>query len=390
MTKKLKQSITRLTERTLNSDLEEILVPEKYKLIKELLPVEKAIKDLTGKHQILIRDNKFDREEFKLVLSSINEPLWIQNNLGQIIWASLGFTELFPGYTRGSNKYYWQIVRDALLLNKIKLAEAKPEQTLSEITLDDHFYLLKSNYNPKTDTTVFIMQNIDLLRQTEQMKKDFIINLAHELRTPLTAIKGFSEALTESVDPNSIRYLNIIRNHTDRLINLVSDLQVLSQIERLPELNLEYINLHTFFENIFALYQQEIEDKGLTLSLEADNEQMRLSVDPYKFEQIFINLIDNALRYTTTGGIVIKISKQTNSMHFEVCDTGTGIKPEHLPRIFERFYVADPSRNRSQGGTGLGLAIAKHSVLLHNGTIEVQSTPGTGTCFIMNFPLSDI
>jgi two-component system phosphate regulon sensor histidine kinase PhoR len=353
----------------------------------EIEPLGIAINDLLENLTLLTKEYKYDREELKLILKSISEALWIQNQDGQIIWSSIGFNDLFPNYTRGSNQYYWEVVRDPVLLDLIKAVETNRELQLREIILGDHYYLFKSNFNPKTETTVFIMQNIDLLRQTEQMKKDFIINLAHELRTPLTAIKGFSEALHESADQNNIRYLNIIRNHTDRLINLVSDLQTLSQLERLPELNLQEINLLTFFENIRALYLQNLQERGLTFEIEADADIPRLEVDPFKFEQIFINLIDNALRYTSEGGIVIRIRQHLQSLLIEICDTGIGIAEEHLPRIFERFYVADPSRNRSQSGTGLGLAIAKHSVLLHGGTIEVQSIPGKGACFIMNFPL---
>jgi len=387
ITYRINKSVNQLTDKALQASWGQINQTDAANGDNELQPLGNAINDLTEKYVSLAKDNRYDREELKLILNSINEALWIQNRDGQIIWSSFGFNDLFTNYVRGKNQYYWEVVRDPDLLEQIKTTKNLKEQQLTEITMDEHFYLLKINYNPKSETTVFIMQNIDLLRQTEQMKKDFIINLAHELRTPLTAIKGFSEAITDSTEKDKIRYLNIIRNHTDRLISLVSDLQALSHLERLPELNMQQINLLTFFDNISALYHQELQERNLTLTIEADVVLPRLTVDPYKFEQIFINLIDNALRYTSEGGITISIKHENNSIRIEVYDTGIGIEAEHLPRIFERFYVTDPSRNRGLSGTGLGLAIAKHSVLLHGGTIEVQSTTGKGACFIMNFPL---
>lgn len=354
----------------------------------EIEPLGLAINDLLENFVQLIDDYKADREELKLILTNISEALWIQNKDGIILWTSHGFDELFPIYKRGVNQHYWEVIIETGLLDYINECTTQQKPHLKEIALNNNYYLIKGIFNQKTDTHVFILQSIDLLKQTEQMKKDFMINLAHELRTPLTAIKGFSEALAETADKENIRYLNIIRNHTERLINLVSDLQTLASLERLPELNLQPINLVTFFNNIIALYQHTLDERNLTLTLETDCTLPKLTVDPFKFEQIFINLIDNALRYTVQGGIIIKIHTCEQSIHIEVCDTGNGIEAEHLSRIFERFYVADPSRNRALSGTGLGLSIVKHSVLLHHGTINVQSEIGKGTCFAMEFPIS--
>jgi two-component system phosphate regulon sensor histidine kinase PhoR len=111
--------------------------------------------------------------------------------------------------------------------------------------------------------------------------------------------------------------------------------------------------------------------------------------DPFRFEQIFINLVQNSLRYTDQGGITIECKRQSDAITFTVSDTGSGIDPVHLPRIFERFYVGDPSRNRKLTGTGLGLAIVKHIVLMHGGTICANSSPGKGTSIEMSFPLTN-
>ena len=130
-----------------------------------------------------------------------------------------------------------------------------------------------------------------------------------------------------------------------------------------------------------------VEEKGLYLKIELDEDLPYLTCDPFKLEQVFINLVQNSLRYTITGGITIRSQKLKNEALFEVCDTGTGIDNIHLPRIFERFYVADPARNKTQSGTGLGLAIVKHIVQLHQGSITVQSELGKGSVFSVFLPL---
>jgi two-component system phosphate regulon sensor histidine kinase PhoR len=384
---RIDNSIKEMTEIMLRASRGDFSGRYKAKMDWEIEPLGLAINDLLENFTILVNEFKADREELKLLLNNLSEALWVQNKEGILIWTSQGFNELFEAFQIKTNQHYWEVIMEPELLDYIKETADNPEINVREILINHSYYLVKGIYNSKNNTHVFILQSIDLLKQTEQMKKDFMINLAHELRTPLTAIKGFAEAVSENADKDNVRYLNIIRNHTERLINLVSDLQILASLERLPELNLVPVNLMTFLENVGTLYQHVLEDKNLFLRIEAEGSIPRLDVDPFKFEQIFINLVDNALRYTQTGGITIRISVLENAVSINVCDTGRGIEPEHLTRIFERFYVADPSRNRSISGTGLGLAIVKHSVLLHHGTIEVSSEAGKGTCFSLSFPI---
>lgn len=354
----------------------------------EIEPLGLAVNDLLENVAILIRLQKADREDLKLLLGNISEAIWIQDRDGILVWTSFGFGKLFPNYKMGQNQHFWEVVTEPSLLDFIKSDFKDNKKPDREVLLHNAHYLMRGMYNSKTDTQVYVLQSIEQLRQTEQMKKDFITNLAHELRTPLTAIKGFTEALGEADDKDRQRYLKIIRNHTDRLISLVSDLQILAGLERLPELNLQPINLITFLENVRALYHKILEEHNLTFEIVTTEELPHLMVDTFKFEQIFINLIDNALRYTSQGGIRIELQPVSGALQIRFTDTGSGIGAIHLPRIFERFYVADPSRNRASSGTGLGLAIVKHCVQLHHGLIEVESTPGTGTTFIMTFPLA--
>ena len=133
--------------------------------------------------------------------------------------------------------------------------------------------------------------------------------------------------------------------------------------------------------------EKNIREKDLNVVFESEDNLGMVEADPYKLEQMFINLIENAIRYTEEGEIKISLRRGDKEIIIEVADTGIGIPPKYLPRIFERFYVVDKSRSRKLGGTGLGLSIVKHIVLLHNGKIDVKSVPGRGTTFIIRLPL---
>jgi two-component system phosphate regulon sensor histidine kinase PhoR len=236
---------------------------------------------------------------------------------------------------------------------------------------------------------VAVFHNITASKRVEKIKKDFVMNVSHELRTPLTAVKGFVETLDEQIDIHNRHYLEIIKRHTDRLIHIVEDLLTLSELEEKGvEAPLENIDLSVVLENVFPLFEQQVKEKGLRLSREIASDLPPLKGDPFKLEQMFINLIDNAVKYTEKGTIVVSLRHKENRIIIQVQDTGHGIPKEDLPRLFERFYVVDKSRSRRLGGTGLGLSIVKHVVLLHNGTIDVESKVGVGTTFSISFPIS--
>lgn len=326
------------------------------------------------------------REELRLIANSIEEVLWTQRLDGKIEWMNPLFHIVFGTKEEDKGKSYWELIREPNVLSFIRDFMQNDNPRMLEINVDEQHYLITGTTNKEADRVVFIMQNIDLIRQTEKMKKDFMVNVAHELRTPLTAIKGFSAALEEDATETSLHYIKIIQRHTDRMINMISDFQTLAKLERMPELDLQEINLETFFNNIIAMYQPIMQDNNLTISTVIGKNANRITVDPFKFEQVFINLIDNAIQYTTEGGININTHVSKNDLVISVTDTGIGMEKSHLPRVFERFYVADSSRNKAVSGTGLGLAIVKHTVLLHRGTISVESNPGEGTTFTITIP----
>ena len=256
------------------------------------------------------------------------------------------------------------------------------------LELNNRIFLCSATSLKSKEEIVLVFHDITEIKEIEKMKRDFVANVSHELRTPLTAIKGFVETLLdEEKDLNKKHYLKIIQRHTDRLINIVKDLLLLSQLEeRRSKLEIEDVNLKRLLEDISKMFIEKIKQKKLKLKIEIQKDLPLVKADPFKLEQMFINLIDNAIKYTDKGEIKISIEQIDNLIKIVVADTGIGISEKHLSRIFERFYVVDKSRSRRYGGTGLGLSIVKHVVLLHNGKIEVKSKKNKGTKFTIYLP----
>ncbi|MCK9334267.1 MAG: ATP-binding protein [Candidatus Cloacimonetes bacterium] len=326
---------------------------------------------------------KESRDGLKLILSSIEDALWVQDLSGRIELFNPVFAHLFP-LADAQQPYCWEVIQDSDLLSRIKEISDQEKARLSEITINEHNYLLSASLNREAEKIIFILQNIDSIKAAEKMKRDFALNVAHELRTPLTAIKGFVDVVREDL-PNN-RYLDIIHKHTQRMIALVADLEELARLERVPQLDIQDICLKTFFANILSIYETTLKEKGLDLKLRLDPPDLRALFDPYRMEQVIVNLIDNAIRYTMSGGIEISAYHENTNLVLSVADSGKGIPQALIPRVFERFFTVDQSRSRQTGGTGLGLAIVKHIVVSHGGSIKLESELGIGSKFWIYLP----
>jgi len=230
------------------------------------------------------------------------------------------------------------------------------------------------------------------LRRLENMRKDFAANVSHEIKTPLTAIKGFVETLRSGAmnhPEEAARFLGIIEKHTNRLNAIIDDLMKLSLIEQKTEkkeILLENRPLLAILQSARQVCQVNADEKAIQIMLSCE-ETLSINLNAALIEQAFVNLLDNAIQYSGPGSSIEIEAKQMNA---EVAilfrDHGIGIAPEHLPRLFERFYRADPSRSRKLGGTGLGLAIVKHIVNAHGGRVTVESSPGKGSEFVVHIP----
>jgi two-component system phosphate regulon sensor histidine kinase PhoR len=235
---------------------------------------------------------------------------------------------------------------------------------------------------------IVMLNDTSDLRRLEALKRDFVINASHELRTPLTSIMGSLEMLEGTLRGEPARWVETISRNAERMTAIVKDLLMLSGLEaRGAEPSADRVDLERLIRDVTGMFVHRAELQGISLVVDIPLHIPLITADPYLLEQVMVNLVDNALKYTETGEVkVICAPEGTEWIRIEVVDTGIGIPEESLSRVFERFYVVDKSRSRKLGGTGLGLAIAKHIVQSHAGTIEVKSTVGEGTRFIIRLP----
>jgi len=236
---------------------------------------------------------------------------------------------------------------------------------------------------------VLAMLDLTPIRRLETVRRDFVANVSHELKTPLTVIGGFAETLADHQLPEAQRrqFIEAIRANAQRMQRLVDDLLDLSRIESGGwQPHVAAVNLHALVGEAAAGISEPASRRGVAVLTEVADDAATVHADATAVRQVLANLAENALRYTATGTITIFARRDGTRIAVGVADTGAGIEATHLPRIFERFYRADPGRARAAGGTGLGLAIVKHLVEAHGGRVVASSEPGAGTTVTAWFP----
>ncbi len=238
---------------------------------------------------------------------------------------------------------------------------------------------------------LIVLRDITEIRRLESVRRDFVANVSHELRTPLTSIRVLVETLESGAlhDPSvSTDFLTRIVSEVDRLALLVDELLDLARLESgRIRLSLEWVNAESAVQRVLERMAPQTERARLMVDFSISPETPEFLADWGRIDQVLLNLVHNAVKFTPAGGaIAIMVSSSVDLVQFHVRDTGVGVSPEDMPRLFERFYKADRAR-RSQG-TGLGLAIAKHIVQAHGGTIWAEPNPGGGTSFMFTLPLA--
>lgn len=219
----------------------------------------------------------------------------------------------------------------------------------------------------------------------EDSRNEFLSAVSHELRTPLTYIKGYSDVLKKGMansDEEVEEYLSIINKESQRLSFMINDLFEMSKLQVGKfELDKRMVNLNSLIEKIAASLRPASAKKGLYITLELENTLPAVKVDTERMEQVFYNLFENAVKYTTEGGIKVRSYTKKDLVVVEICDTGEGIPKPELSRIWERFYRVERSRGKKTGGTGLGLYVVKQIIEAHEGQIQVKSQLNEGTVF---------
>ncbi|PTI15204.1 ATP-binding protein [Staphylococcus warneri] len=286
--------------------------------------------------------------------------------------------------------------------NAVELIEKQIEQTFNtketqfqEIEANTRYYVIIMSYidriqNDGRSGIVAIIRDMTNEHNLDQMKKDFIANVSHELRTPIALLQGYTESIVDGVvtEPDEIHEsLAIVLDESKRLNRLVNELLNVARMDA-EGLSVEKESqpIADLLNKMRIKYRQQATDLELNMQFEVSNQQL-WDYDMDRMDQVLTNLIDNASRYTQPGDTIsVKTDEDDRTHILSIADTGTGIAPEHLQQVFDRFYKVDASRKRGKQGTGLGLFICKMIIEEHGGTIEVESQVGKGTTFIIKLP----
>jgi len=243
-----------------------------------------------------------------------------------------------------------------------------------------------------------VLHDLTRIRQFEAMRADFVANVSHELRTPLTAIRGYAETLQGGALRDADRaaeFVGVIQRHSERLTRLIDDLLTLSDLELgRTEIRPRVLAVSEAVAAPVEMLRQKADERGVELRAEIPEGLPAMLADRDRVEQVLINLIDNAIKYSGAGSRVRVLARLVapngrTCVELSVCDNGSGIPEKDIPRLTERFYRVDRARSRELGGTGLGLAIVKHIVQAHGGALAIESALGRGTTVRVTLPTVD-
>jgi two-component system phosphate regulon sensor histidine kinase PhoR len=332
-----------------------------------------------------------EHDQRELILTQMADGVALVDSEDRLVQANPGLARIL-GLTRqpASGRLFDEEIRQPALSELLSRAREEgavvseeltlftPAQTVVEATV-------ASLGPPGAASRLLVVHDLSRVKQLERVRQEFVANVSHELKTPLTLIRGSAETLLDGglEDARHRRdFVEKIDRHALRLQQIVDDLLQLAKLEQ-PAVKAERreINLAIVARNVAATYEVAATRKGLALRLELPESGAIALADPELLERALSNLLDNAVKYTPAGEVKLAVGLGERCAYCEVSDTGPGIPPESLPRIFERFYRVDLGRSRELGGTGLGLSIVRHSVELMGGTVQVRSELGSGTTF---------
>jgi len=347
--------------------------------------------------------NKIDiirKETAKLdvILSSMFEGIMVVDAKGYIVMMNPSLRKMFLVDSDPEGKTPIEVVRNPQIQDVMdKIIKEKCRFFSKEINItypEEKVLKINAVEIIKKDILeggVLVFHDITELRRLERIRQDFVANVSHELRTPVSNIKGYAETLLEGAmddKENAKEFMGIIYQEASRLSNLIDDLLDLSKIES-GRVKMEFIPLDIapVLKRTFGVLEKTIKEKNLSVSINIPEGLPQVLADEKRLNQVFLNLLDNAVKYTNEGGAINVVAFESGRfVQIDITDTGIGIPEIDLPRIFERFYRVDKARSRELGGTGLGLSIVKHIVLSHGGQVWVKSRPGQGSTFSFTIP----
>jgi len=372
----------------------------------ELGSLSKAIGEMGIQLRNKIEEISKEKDYLQTILKGMMEGVLVVDGRGRILMVNDALRNLLSFSSDVADKMPLEVIRNAELEAAITSVVREGKNKVLELNVTvpggrilevNVVGILPSSNSTGTDGegirgAIAVFHDITRLKELEIIRQDFVANVSHELRTPLTTIKGYAETLLEGAlkEDVAFQFVQVIKRHTDRLTKIVEDLLMLSKIESKEfQLKIEFISLPDFINDVIDFVKEAAEKKEISISQSKITPSQAVGADRNYLEQIFINLLDNAIKYTHEGGKVTisAIEKDKREIQFSIEDDGMGIPREDIPRIFERFYRVDKGRSQELGGTGLGLSIVKHLVQAHGGRVWVESQLGEGSTFYFTLPI---
>jgi two-component system phosphate regulon sensor histidine kinase PhoR len=367
----------------------------------ELGELSKTITEATAQFRIKRNEITREKEYHQALLGGMAEGVILVDEKGRILLVNDALQKLLSISSRVIDKIPLEAIRNAELEEAIHQALQKGTHRSFEITLppsggktfEVNVAAIASSHEgfPTVKGVIVVFHDITRLKELEKVRRDFVANVSHELRTPLTMIKGYAETLVDGAwrEESAYSFIQIIKHHTDRLTKIVEDLLTLSKIEsKEVSLKRERIEVSEFVKEMIDFLREGSDKKGISIVQDQAPLPVMVEADRNLLEQVFINLLDNAIKYTPEGGrIEISSLQKGPEILVMIRDNGIGIPKEDVKRIFERFYRVDKGRSQEMGGTGLGLSIVKHIIQAHGGRIWAESEMGKGSSFFFTIPI---
>jgi len=327
------------------------------------------------------------------LLSLIDEGIFVLGERREIRYMNQAAARIFEVPSdKGGSMSFIEAVRDyeCDALVKKCISTGVPQTASVKIRGKNQYLDLKVNPDTENHSYIVIVKDLSEKRHLEEIRRDFISNVSHEFRTPISSIKLIAETLADGAPIDSEVYVDFLQKinvEADKLARMTDELTELSRLENSePALIRDTLKIDALVRHVVQRLQAQSEKKNLSLNLDIDPDLPDLVIDQYRIEQVLLNIIHNAIKFTDPGGsIYIRVSKQESDVLFAVSDTGIGIPADELPRIFERFYKVNKARDDE--GTGLGLAISRHIIAAHGGKIWVESVEGKGSAFFFTLPI---
>ena len=347
-----------------------------------------------------VRQLTSQHDQAQTILDSMMEGVCALDREGRVLWVNRSAERLFGLQSQEAvGKRLADLVRqpqvEALVQEVLtkRQPEAREVQVFGPMEQTIRFQATPCEGGEEAAALVVVAQDVTEVRRLERMRREFVANVSHELKTPVTSIKGLTETLLNGAledAANNRRFVTLIDEDATRLTRLIDDLLELSHIEsKATPLQLQPVRLQELFEGLVARFRNQAEVGQVTLDARVPENVPPVRGDPDRLRQIFVNLLDNSIKFNKPAGRVsISTVADGAEVRITVADTGCGIPEADLPRIFERFYRVDKARSRELGGTGLGLSIIKHLVDLHQGRVSVASRLGEGSAFPVVLPRS--